>query len=443
MHPRYFAIPIELISLASFDAILLLLFILTLALIFSGVSVKAFGGLIQSAGTDSYPDLSSSIFGEYNYYVLCYNDPFMALGSLFVLLMVNNTFILSKGVEVVTKGSACRIFFMAWYVLGVLFLLNLFSASILTTFMNFWLARHQANSQDGDDEFDAPTRMTTQSDMTLQGNEVENGATLPRKSDNQRLSQILAKNNSLRMRYSNFDDEIFQWVTNFQEPQLPRISQPTQPNQLEKLELAGDIDTTTRSRAETIESLSVHETLKLTAILLKTPTNDSLLNNFQLHPLSDSRQSASVMLEAKANLPYIPEDENRESVTSESSENPEPVDRNRQRSRYLSVISAFPQKANVSLNDREPRSFNLVEWYSYYQNQKQVSVTIVEYTATLLQCAKNGSDKVKFTSRAAYLCYRTTKSVSAFFHRFLLMLVFKTLSMDFVDSVHFNLFFQT
>jgi hypothetical protein len=503
----------------------LLLFLLSLALIFAGISTKAFGGLIQISGTDTFPELSTSIFGDYNYYVLCYNDPLLALGSLFVLLMVNNTFIISKGVEVVTEGSACRVFFMAWYILGVLFLLNLFSASILTSFMNFWLARHQTSTYhpqhrhshgeeigQEEDEFEMPTRMTTYTERTTFNTHLahlgllaqENGDSLSSPSlsrsemaamgsgngtgataggmTTHRLSHLNVKNNSFRMRYSNLDDEIFQWVTNFQEN--PALLPPTPPPSAVVLTTAAspgatrasrqrrqtlerdefEMDEVSRSRAETLESLSQQPESPPSSRVM-----DSILNH--LAPISasqdtshSSRSSYPALSESRstlAPLPHIPEDledlRDSDASETESMKGIEAFDDESHipRSRYLSTISAFPNKlTTIQPNGtKTPAAWDLRGWYRFYLSQKLVSVTIVEYTATLLQCAKNGSQMLTFKSRASYLCYRATKTVcpsppspslplslslSLSLTDLLSCLVFQILPLDFMDPLSLN-----
>lgn len=439
---------------ASFDAILLLLFLLVLALIFAGISVKAFGGLIQISGTDTFPELSTSIFGEYNYYVLCYNDPLLALGSLFVLLMVNNTYIISKGVEVVTKGSACRFFFIAWYILGVLLLLNLFTASILTSFMNFWLARHEASTHqphhrhsqglgdDDDDEFVMPTRMTTMSlrapldhehsfSSQSLGFHSRRSEMTAAETSTHRLSNINVKNNSFRMRYSNLDDGIFQWMTNFQDtPEHPlptqlssvrpivRASQSQHHRQmLERPGEAFEMDDVSISRDDTLESQEASP--RSTNPLSKSPSNSILDRLTPLYPFQDQRVGAALSESRSITtaLPYIPEDDIRdsESAFSEDTEANEIADEAIfPRSRYLSNIAAFPASDKLTSKSNEtilPATLDLRGWYHYYVSQKMVSVTIVEYTATLLQSAKNGTDMLQFKSRASYLCYRATKTV--------------------------------
>jgi hypothetical protein len=440
-----------------------------LGLIFTGLSVKSFGGLIQWSGTDTFPHLEQSSYGQNNYYVFSYNDSLMALGSLFVLLMVNNSHIVAKGVEIVTSGSSCRLFFIAWYTLGVLFILNLFTASILTSFMNFWLARHQtlntsaAAEQVGgdggggggrgdlDDEFDLPIRMTTHTldhpkpSISSPGNGHHGESITSRKTDTQRLSQLM-RNQSLRMRYSNLDDEVFQWMTNFQDSSTtarPSITSP--PSRMLHHQRRGsglerpvehsppviEMDQLSRSRAGTIESLS-----RLTGI-------DTL------------RETSS--------LPYIPEDHrdsesgaSQDDIGSTGREDYDGDDTHRLRShRYLSTISAFPHLPPLDAQQQAPATLcDPRAWFEYYQSQKKVSVSIVEYTATLLQCAKNGREKVKFTSRAAYLCYRVTKTVrkNSFTHSTLTLFavslylspaVLETLPMGVMDPLHLDLLLKT
>jgi hypothetical protein len=96
---------------------------------------------VQTSGTDTFPSLSTTTFGESHYYVLNFNDVFMSMGTLFTLLMVNNMDITSQGVEETTLGNYSRIFFVCWYTVGVLFTLNLFLAVLLNTLGAFLFSR--------------------------------------------------------------------------------------------------------------------------------------------------------------------------------------------------------------------------------------------------------------------------------------------------------------
>jgi hypothetical protein len=408
--------------LVSFDAILLLLFLFILALIFSGIGVKLFGGLIQASGNDTFPGLDSSSFGENNYYVLNYNDPLMALGSLFVLLMVNNSFILARGIEEATTGSSCRIFFICWYILGVLFLLNLFTASILNSFMGFWLARHQvsSNSDSGDEEEVAivvPKKNFIDS-------RINPSNTLSLKPHGELIS-TKGLNYSSRIRYSNLDDEIYQWMSIFQDDKRGEtrhsftyyhpVNESTNDPNMVPHPTDPDQRGTDSLIAVTLENYSLSEPPKYLSQFppIKYPTNP-LHNDY---PMTSSNHSNSALRDARPSfLPDIPEQGSvdiRDSVGSDHS-----VDQDLPpRSRIFSLqnISAFPE--NFETFDHSQKDWDnwipgcIRSWIYHYKAQRSRSMTIAEYAATLLQCAKNGRNGVTFKSRAHYLCYRTTKAV--------------------------------
>jgi hypothetical protein len=95
--------------------------------------------LIQTSGDTTFPALSDSLYGKNNYYVLNFNDNISALGTLYVLLLVNNMHIIAEGFTSIREDIPVKAFFVCWYVLGVLFLLNLLTASLLSSFLSFWV----------------------------------------------------------------------------------------------------------------------------------------------------------------------------------------------------------------------------------------------------------------------------------------------------------------
>jgi hypothetical protein len=100
--------------------------------------------LIQTDGDATYPSLSESPYGQSNYYVLNFNDNISSLGTLYILLLVNNMHVIASGFTSICYSSILvRTFFVCWYVLGVLFLLNLLTASLLSSFLSFWIVQKQ------------------------------------------------------------------------------------------------------------------------------------------------------------------------------------------------------------------------------------------------------------------------------------------------------------
>jgi hypothetical protein len=74
-----------------------------------------------------------------NYYVLNFNDNISGLGTLYVLLLVNNMQVITDGFTTIREDISVKTFFVCWYALGVLFLLNLLTASLLSSFLSFWV----------------------------------------------------------------------------------------------------------------------------------------------------------------------------------------------------------------------------------------------------------------------------------------------------------------
>jgi hypothetical protein len=210
------------------------------------------------------------------------------------------------------------------------------------------------------------------------------------------------------MRYSNLDDEVFQWVTNFQDPsvrpsitassnRLYRQRRETGPEKLVIQPPTIEMDQLSRSRAESLTPSLLIDRLTCNSVLSSLP-----------HIREDQRDSESCLSQDDLSTAFSDNHDSDDGNNNNSNNSPP------QRSRYLSTISAFPNHlpSSASISHLPPSSTcDPYAWLQYYHNQKLVSVTIVEYTATLLQCAKNAQEKVKFTSRAAYLCYRVTKTV--------------------------------
>ena len=109
--------------------------------------MQLYGGFIQSSGNDTYPKLVNTTFGESGYYVLNFNDVFMSMATLFTLLMVNNMNITAQGVQETSLGSYSRIYFVCWYAIGVVFVLNLFMTILLNTLGVFLFASYGRKSQ--------------------------------------------------------------------------------------------------------------------------------------------------------------------------------------------------------------------------------------------------------------------------------------------------------
>lgn len=104
--------------------------------IFSALGMQLFGGLINRDPTQPQAALlANSSFGESDYYANNFNDMFSGFVLCFEILVLNNWTVLTGGFVAVTSKAA-RVFFVAFYVVGVLICLNLFVAFAIDAFMN-------------------------------------------------------------------------------------------------------------------------------------------------------------------------------------------------------------------------------------------------------------------------------------------------------------------
>ncbi len=113
---------------------------------------KVFGGIITKNGSNG-DKISKSLYGDSGYWPLNFNDFASGLGTLFTVLhvssncivftknlsqrrlQVNNMHITSSGFEAVTENYKPRIFFISWYCIGVLLLLNVIPAFLLVSYI--------------------------------------------------------------------------------------------------------------------------------------------------------------------------------------------------------------------------------------------------------------------------------------------------------------------
>ncbi|OQS07020.1 two pore calcium channel protein 1 [Thraustotheca clavata] len=95
---------------------------------FASLGHSLFGGLISPGRMQtSFPNSTYTTSG---YAVNNFNDIPSGMVTLFELLLVNNWFVIAEGHVLVTSAAA-RLFFIAFWLIGVILTLNLFIASIL------------------------------------------------------------------------------------------------------------------------------------------------------------------------------------------------------------------------------------------------------------------------------------------------------------------------
>ena len=126
---RYRAICATSIQLlpAAMDLIIIMFCVMYL---FAAVGIQLFGGKIHRLN----PLLSHTTFAQNNYFANNFNDMFSSFITLFELLVVNNWYVIADGHVLVTSKNA-RMFFLAFYFVGVVLMLNLVVAHILVRYI--------------------------------------------------------------------------------------------------------------------------------------------------------------------------------------------------------------------------------------------------------------------------------------------------------------------
>jgi len=104
--------------------------------LFSVLGLQIFGGVITTDPNSPYAaKLADSDFGKAGYYANNFNDMPSGMVTLFELLVVNNWFVICCGYTAAC-GYTARIFFIAFYIFGVVICLNIVVAFILDSFMS-------------------------------------------------------------------------------------------------------------------------------------------------------------------------------------------------------------------------------------------------------------------------------------------------------------------
>ncbi|OQR85622.1 two pore calcium channel protein 1 [Achlya hypogyna] len=122
--------------------------------LFALVGLNVFGGRI-SPGTMAalHPNVS---YTQSQYFANNFNDIPSGMITLFELLVVNNWFVIADGHAAVTSAYA-RLFFVGFWIIGVILTLNVFIASILDAFLAEYVAKRPAEA----DSVAASQRLST------------------------------------------------------------------------------------------------------------------------------------------------------------------------------------------------------------------------------------------------------------------------------------------
>lgn len=97
---------------------------------FAILGMELFGGKLVA----SDPAVARSSYGLHDYYRIHFDDLPTSLVALFYLLVVNNWPILAEGCVAATSRWA-RLYFLAFYVVAVLVVMNVFVAFVLDAYL--------------------------------------------------------------------------------------------------------------------------------------------------------------------------------------------------------------------------------------------------------------------------------------------------------------------
>jgi hypothetical protein len=98
---------------------------------FTQLGVLCFGGLIPNAGVD--PVLDNSPYGKNNFYILNFNDMPSAFTTLFCCLRISDFDVVTNGMVMVSSVWS-RLYFVLYYILGVLLFLNILQSYFVVVF---------------------------------------------------------------------------------------------------------------------------------------------------------------------------------------------------------------------------------------------------------------------------------------------------------------------
>ncbi|KAK9820293.1 hypothetical protein WJX72_008669 [[Myrmecia] bisecta] len=111
--------------------------------LFAAVGTHVFGGRITTDPDSPYfAKLRDTDYGKFGYYANSMNDMGSAMVTLFELLTVNNWYVLAGGFVAVTSPWA-RLYFILFYLFGVVISLNLVVAFVLDTFLTSYSRESQ------------------------------------------------------------------------------------------------------------------------------------------------------------------------------------------------------------------------------------------------------------------------------------------------------------
>jgi len=135
--------------------------------LYAQIGLQAFGGKIYVGN----PDLKSTEFAQDDYYVNNFNDYASAMVTLFELLAVNKWYVIMDGVVAATSKEF-RLYFISFYCIAVVMVLNLVVAFILEAFfekeMEHDLSRDEVSKSPIMDDMDGGDLSTNPHFVTLE-----------------------------------------------------------------------------------------------------------------------------------------------------------------------------------------------------------------------------------------------------------------------------------
>jgi len=98
---------------------------------YAQIGLLLFGGDIPKPGVNAV--LDKSPFGQNNFYILNFNDMTSSFFTLFCCLRVSDWDVVTNGYKTM-RGTDVRIYFVGWYVLGVLLMFNILKSYFVIVF---------------------------------------------------------------------------------------------------------------------------------------------------------------------------------------------------------------------------------------------------------------------------------------------------------------------
>jgi hypothetical protein len=117
--------------------------------VFASLGTLCFGGLINRSPDNNpyYEELMASAFGKSGFWALNFNDFMSSCFTLFSCLHTSDFDVISTGFTSTTSDWS-RLYFLAWYVIGVLLMLNIIKSFFLGEFLTVIANRKMVSPAD-------------------------------------------------------------------------------------------------------------------------------------------------------------------------------------------------------------------------------------------------------------------------------------------------------